>query len=273
MRPCTSRATQRTGVTSTRSAPPATCPRAGAARTGPSRSWRVSTGPSSSSSSPISGRSTATTRPCTPSPCRAQIGGPQALADVVAYMASLPMTPDNGVGPGKDLELGKQLYADNCVRCHGENGEGDAEKFYPQAPGPALRVHPAPVPRDQGRRAQERQPGHGQAGARVHRAATAGGVRLLLPHQAAGRQDGPLGGLEEPGLQLIGTRPRALARPWSGTDQFAVFRLAMSALGVGSRGRPTVGAPPRRDRAKRSEPGAGPIAPSRRGAAPTAIPA
>jgi cytochrome c553 len=63
------------------------------------------------------------------------IGGPQALADVVAYMAKLPMTPDNGVGPGTDLELGKQLYADNCVRCHGDNDQGDAEKFYPKLQG------------------------------------------------------------------------------------------------------------------------------------------
>jgi len=51
------------------------------------------------------------------------------------------------------------------------------------------------------------------------------------------------------------------------------FLSAMSALGVGSTGRPTVGAPPRRDRAKRSEPGGWPSTPSRRGAAPTAIPA
>lgn len=61
-----------------------------------------------------------------------QIGGPQALADVVAYMAKLPMNPDNGVGPGTDLEHGKKLYEENCTRCHGANGEGDNEKFYPR---------------------------------------------------------------------------------------------------------------------------------------------
>ena len=64
-----------------------------------------------------------------------QIGGPQALADVVAYMAKLPMTPDNGVGPGTDLEHGAKLYKENCVRCHGENGEGSEEKFYPRVHG------------------------------------------------------------------------------------------------------------------------------------------
>lgn len=64
-----------------------------------------------------------------------QIGGPQALADVVAYLATLPMTPENGVGPGKDIEMGQQLYKDNCVRCHGEQGEGNAEKFYPRLQG------------------------------------------------------------------------------------------------------------------------------------------
>ncbi len=64
-----------------------------------------------------------------------QIGGPQALADVVAYLAKLPMTPKNGVGPGDDLEHGKKLYEENCVRCHGANGEGNNDKYYPRVHG------------------------------------------------------------------------------------------------------------------------------------------
>ncbi len=61
-----------------------------------------------------------------------EIGGTQAIADVSEYIAGLKMNPDNGVGKGDDLEHGKKLYADNCVRCHGEAGEGDAAKYYPR---------------------------------------------------------------------------------------------------------------------------------------------
>ena len=63
------------------------------------------------------------------------LGGPQAMADVAAYIAQLPMTPHNGVGPGMDLASGERLYKDNCVDCHGENGEGDANKHIPLIQG------------------------------------------------------------------------------------------------------------------------------------------
>ncbi len=67
------------------------------------------------------------------------IGGAQAIADVTAYIEKLPMNPENGKGPyeegSPEFEKGKQLYADNCVECHGEAGEGSKEKFYPRLAG------------------------------------------------------------------------------------------------------------------------------------------
>ena len=60
---------------------------------------------------------------------------PQELADVAAYIQTLPIPSDNGRGAGTDLERGKKLYARDCVTCHGEHGEGSAEKLYPVLAG------------------------------------------------------------------------------------------------------------------------------------------
>lgn len=63
------------------------------------------------------------------------LGGAQNIADVAAYVASLPMTPDNGKGPGVDLELGAKLYQEHCHNCHGDAGVGNEQDRLPQIAG------------------------------------------------------------------------------------------------------------------------------------------
>lgn len=68
-----------------------------------------------------------------------EIGGAQSIADVSAYIAQLPMNPEPGVGPWPEgtpeYEKGKELYDKNCPQCHGKNGEGSDEKYYPLIQG------------------------------------------------------------------------------------------------------------------------------------------
>ncbi|MCW8957353.1 MAG: c-type cytochrome [Gammaproteobacteria bacterium] len=67
------------------------------------------------------------------------IGDAQALADVVTYIAKLPMNPDNGKGDWAEgtaeFKQGQKLFKDNCVKCHADNGEGMADKYYPKIQG------------------------------------------------------------------------------------------------------------------------------------------
>jgi cytochrome c553 len=60
------------------------------------------------------------------------IGGPQSLADVAGYIDTLEISVENGKGSGQDLDLGEHLYVENCVRCHGEKGEGNGDRYRPR---------------------------------------------------------------------------------------------------------------------------------------------
>jgi len=63
-------------------------------------------------------------------------GGPYAIAVVANYITNLPMNPANGKGPDNlDLKKGEQLFKDNCVKCHGDKGQGNEEKFFPKIQG------------------------------------------------------------------------------------------------------------------------------------------
>ena len=60
------------------------------------------------------------------------IGGAQAVADVSGYIDTLEISVDTGKGPGRELDLGEEIYRENCERCHGAKGEGDNDAFVPR---------------------------------------------------------------------------------------------------------------------------------------------
>lgn len=59
----------------------------------------------------------------------------QEIADIAVYLQNMKIPRDNGKGPGATLARGKDLYFKDCQTCHGENGEGNAAKFYPVLAG------------------------------------------------------------------------------------------------------------------------------------------
>ena len=63
------------------------------------------------------------------------IGGLQGIADVTAFIASMPVDPNPGVGSGKDLALGKDIYQKQCSQCHGVDGLGDNTNLFPRLKG------------------------------------------------------------------------------------------------------------------------------------------
>jgi cytochrome c553 len=59
----------------------------------------------------------------------------QEVVDIAAYLERLPMPPDNGRGPGEQLDRGAKLYAADCATCHGAGGEGRADRYFPRLAG------------------------------------------------------------------------------------------------------------------------------------------
>lgn len=63
--------------------------------------------------------------------------GDQAIVDVAAYIETLKMDPEPAVGEVDDDVLEKTgiTYSIKCASCHGVNGEGIRDKFYPLLQG------------------------------------------------------------------------------------------------------------------------------------------
>ena len=61
------------------------------------------------------------------------------VADAAAYINSLCIPLEHGKYEGADaatqVAKGKDLYEKQCLECHGKNGEGNKEKFYPVIAG------------------------------------------------------------------------------------------------------------------------------------------
>jgi cytochrome c553 len=56
----------------------------------------------------------------------------QEIADIAAYIAVEESARENGKGSGDFVAKGKALYErGRCKKCHGIDGEGNADKFYP----------------------------------------------------------------------------------------------------------------------------------------------
>lgn len=72
-------------------------------------------------------------------PFAATLTDPQELADVAAYIQTLCIPMEHGKYEGPDaaqrVAQGKELYEKQCLECHGKNGEGKADKFYPVIAG------------------------------------------------------------------------------------------------------------------------------------------
>ncbi|MDA0190815.1 MAG: c-type cytochrome [Proteobacteria bacterium] len=113
-------------------------------------------------------------------PFAATLTDPQELADVSAYIESLCIPTEHGKYEGADAAMqvakGKELYEKQCLECHGKNGEGNKEKFYPVIAGQHYKyLLRQMTPR---RTPPQRQPGHGQGDQALHQRPAGRHLRL-----------------------------------------------------------------------------------------------
>lgn len=59
----------------------------------------------------------------------------QDIADVAAYISSMPTQQTDEAGTGQFTVLGAQVYKRACVTCHGADGEGNSQLRQPRLAG------------------------------------------------------------------------------------------------------------------------------------------
>ena len=64
-----------------------------------------------------------------------RIGAARDIADVAAYVSSLPRTGTAGLGDGRNVELGARIYVRDCAGCHGADAEGAGALRVPRLAG------------------------------------------------------------------------------------------------------------------------------------------
>jgi cytochrome c553 len=65
----------------------------------------------------------------------ADLSRPQTLADLAAYLGSLPANPQPQTGGAQALDRGERWYMDHCSTCHLAKGQGQAQSFVPALGG------------------------------------------------------------------------------------------------------------------------------------------
>jgi cytochrome c553 len=66
---------------------------------------------------------------------RSGLNNATSIADVVGYVANLPMNAAPQYGAGQHLEQGQQIYEGFCASCHGRGAEGNSDWWVPNLRG------------------------------------------------------------------------------------------------------------------------------------------